>query len=566
MYFDALTLAAVTDELVAEILGGRVQKIVLMDDLTMGVEIYAPPLRRYLVMSAHPQLARVHLAGDKIRRGVETHSPLLLLLRKYVQDARVSSVRQVPYERVLHIGFTHVEYGETVLVIEVMGRHSNVVLLDSAGIIMECLKRVGSDVNRYRVVQPRQPYIPPPIQDKLEPDAVSELWIRHLIEGAATTRPVWRVLVDGIRGVSPLLAKELVFRAYGDVALQVEVMVRFAPLCAEFDALVRQGSRGEWEPCVACAAGEIVAFAPYALRHVESYRSVRSISLAVEQYVAVQASRDPYAAAKQRVATIIRDALKQVERKRYSLQRSLQPVAELDRLRRSGEWLLAYAGQIHAGQTTLRVDEGSPESALDITLDPRLTPSANAQQYFDRYTRAKKAAQEVPPLLEELALSEQYLQQLLTDVDLADSQPAIEDIRLALEDTGYLKTSRKRTVSGHTKPLSLQSTDGFTILVGKNSRQNDEVTFHRAAGDDMWLHARGVPGAHVIIRSGGRPIPAGTLRQAAQLAAYFSSARGDNQVAVDYTQQRFVRRIKGAGPGMVTYRDESTLYVAPEGP
>ena len=566
MYFDTLTLAAVTDELTTHILGGRVQKIVLVDDLTVGLEVYAPSSRRYLVLSAHAQLARVHLAGDKIRRGVETHSPLLLLLRKHVEEARVSYVRQVPDERVLHIGFTHVEHGETSLVVEVMGRHSNVVLLDTDGVIMECLKRVGADVNRYRVVQPRQPYVPPPAQDKLDPHVVSELWLCALVKGAASDRPLWRVLVDGIRGVSPLLARELVFRAYGTAELQAGAVPRLAPLCAAFDALVRRSTRGGWAPCVSCVDGEIAAFAPYELRHVEDCRPVDSISLAVERYTAAQASRDPYAAAKQRVTTIIQDALKQLGRKRYSLQRSLQPAEELDRLRHSGEWLLAYAWQIQAGQTTLHVGEDTPDSTLDIALDPRLTLSENAQEYFDRYTRAKKAALEVPPLLEELALAEQYLQQLLTDVEIADSQPAIEDIRTALEEAGYLPSARKRAPSGRTRPLALQSADGFTILVGKNSRQNDEVTFQRAAGDDMWLHARGVPGAHVIIRSEGKPVPENTLRRAAQLAAYFSAARGDNQVAVDYAPQRAVRRIKGAGPGMVTYRDERTLHVEPKGP
>ena len=566
MYFDALTMSAVADELHAHVAGGRVQRIVLIDELTLGLEIYAPPRRRHVVVSAHPQLARIHLMAEKIRRGVETHSPLLLLMRKHVREARVTQIVQESYERILRMSMAHPEHGETTLVVEVMGRHSNVVLLDADEVIVECLKRVGADVNRYRVIQPQQPYIPPPPQDKLDPDAVSELWLRNILEATPGDKPLWRALVGGIRGVSPLLARELAFRGYGRTDLSVGEIERLSPLLQQFDLLVRQETREPWQPSVARQEGEIATFAPYALHHLGDYETVDSTSLAVERYTAAQTSRDPYAAAKRRVQSIIDDALRQSERKRYSLERSLRPATELDKLRRSGEWLLAYAYQIEPGQTSLAVEETPGETPLKIAIDPTLTPVKNAQKYFDRYSRSKKAAQEVPPLLKELSLSEQYLDQLLTDLKLASNQPEIEDIRLALEEAGYIKTSRKRAKGGRTKPLSLQSVDGLTILVGKNSRQNDEVTFHRATGEDVWFHARGVPGAHVIVRSGGKPIPESTGQQAAQLAAHFSSARGDKQVAVDYTQQRHVRRIKGGGPGMVTYRHEATLHVEPKGP
>ncbi len=566
MYFDALTMSAVADELNAHALNGKVQAVVLLDDLTLGLEVYAASQRRYIIMSAHPQWSRIHLSTEKIRRGVEVHSPLLLLMRKRVRDARLVRVEQVRYERILRLSFAHPEHGGTTLVVEVMGKHSNVILLDPDDVIMESLKRVGADVNRYRTVQPRQVYTPPPAQDKLDPDQISELWLRTLLENAAKERPVWRALVDGIRGVSPLLGRELAFRAYGRADCLIGEVERVGPLLHAFDEIYRAATRIPWAPCVAFEAGEITAFAPYVLTHLPGREPAERISLAVERYTAAQTSRDPYAAAKSRVRELIDAALKQLERKRQSLERSIRPAEEIDRLRRSGEWVLAYAYQISAGQSILKVDETEDDPLLEIALDPTLTPSENAQAYFDRYARAKKAAQEVPPMLEEIALSEGYLQQLLTDLSMASNQPEIEDVRQALEEAGYVKASGQRPKSLRSQPLSLQSADGLTILVGKNSRQNEEVTFKRADGDDIWLHARGVPGAHVIIRSNNRPVPEQTLRQAAQIAAYFSSAREDGQVAVDYTRQRQVRRIKGAGPGIVTYREEETLYVTPQGP
>lgn len=566
MYFDALTTSAVADELNARLVGGRVQQAVLIDDLTLGLEVYVPPQRHYLVLSAHPQWARVHLTAEKTRRGVEMHSPLLLLLRKHVRDARLTHISQPPHERILRLSFVHPEHGGTTLVMEVMGKHSNVILLDPNEVILECLKRVGADVNRYRTVQPRQAYVPPPAQPKLDPDQLSAGELRSLVESAGADRPLWRVLVDGLRGVSPLLGRELSFRAYGRADCTAGDADNVGPLLRACEALCCAATRAPWQPCVAHQAGEPSAFAPYLLTHLATYESVESISQAIERYIVAQTSRDPYAAAKRRVRTLIETARKQVERKRQSLERSLQPAEEIDRLRRSGEWILAYAQQLSPGQSRLQVTGWESESPLEIALDPTKSPTENAQAYFDRYARAKNAAQEVPPLLNEVTLTEQYLQQLLTDLDLASTQPEIEDVHRALQEASHDKPTDGRKPGPRSRHLVVQSDDGFTILVGKNSRQNEEVTFKQAGADDVWLHVRGAPGAHVIIRCGNRPVTERTLHKAAQLAAYFSAARADAQVAVDYTRVRYVRRIKGAGPGMVTYRQEKTLYVSPQPP
>ena len=564
MYFDALTMAAVVEELEAQALGGRVQEVLLVDELTLGLEVYTPPRRQYVVMSAHPQWARVHVTTEKLRRGVETPSPLLLLMRKYVREARLTSVRQVPHERILKLGLAHPEHGETTFVVEVMGRHSNLVLLDADDIILECIKRIGSDINRYRTVLPRQPYLPPPPQEKLPPEELTELRLRDLIvtspEGES---PLWRALVAGIRAVSPLLARELVFRAYGQADLALQDVKLVGPLLEQFRLVVWPETRGAWEPCVALKQSEVTAFAPYALRHLGQYELVPGIGQAVERYFKAQTSRDPYAVAKERVRAILEGVRKQLERKRRALERSLQPATQIGALRTAGEVLLAYGAQVQPGQTLLRAEWTHGEPPVEVSLDPTLTPAENAQKYFDRYHRVRKATQGVPPLLEETAVSEQFLRQLLTDLDLASNQPEIEDIRLALEEAGYVKTTRRRSKAGRAKPLAVQSAEGFTIWVGKNSRQNEVVTFKLAASSDLWFHARGVPGSHVVVRSAGKSVSQTTRLQAAQLAAYYSAARGDSHVAVDCTERRHVRRIKGAAPGLVTYSHETTLQVVP---
>jgi predicted ribosome quality control (RQC) complex YloA/Tae2 family protein len=285
----------------------------------------------------------------------------------------------------------------------------------------------------------------------------------------------------------------------------------------------------------------------------------------VEAYY-TQAVGNPYEAARKPLRQAIAEARERLRRRRGSLERALVPESEVQRLRVSGEMILAYAAEIKEGQRELVVPDVGDGSTVRIPLDPQLSPVENAQRTFKEYRKAKGAAEEVPALLAQAALEAQYLDQLETDLDLAASHPEIQEVRAALVEAGYLKERRRRPKVGRSQPLKVITPDGFEILVGRNSRQNEEVTFRLGTGHDLWLHARGLPGAHVIIKTQGREVPERTLRQAAELAATHSRGRGSTRVAVDVTLQRNVRRIKGGRPGMVTYRGQRTIYVAPKKP
>jgi predicted ribosome quality control (RQC) complex YloA/Tae2 family protein len=255
-----------------------------------------------------------------------------------------------------------------------------------------------------------------------------------------------------------------------------------------------------------------------------------------------------------------------LERRRKSLDLSLRQGQQAERWRQWGEWILAYAHTIIPGQSELVADTGSDKS-LRIPLDPVKSPAENAQICFSRYRKAKRAVAGVPARLDEADLALRDLEQLETDLALASSRPEIDEVRAALVEAGHLRGKRARSPKGaSSKPLSLTSSDGLRILVGRNSRQNDDLTFRRARSDDWWFHARGVSGAHVIVRSDGQPLPAATIRQAAELAAYFSRLRDELHATVDYTRRRYVRRIPGAAPGLVTYSQEQTTQVKPSGP
>jgi predicted ribosome quality control (RQC) complex YloA/Tae2 family protein len=565
MYFDALTTAAVADELRSTLLGGRVQQALLMDELSVGLEIYAQGQRHYLLASAHLQHSRVHLTGQKLRRGPEIAPPLLLMLRKYVRGGRVLDVRQPPFERILRLEVGHPE-GNTTLIVEAMGRHANVILVDAVGQVMDAVKRVGPQMSR-RVVLPGQPYTPPPPRPGFDPTDLTELRLRTALTEAAEAEaktPAWRALVRGVQGVSPLLAREVVFRASGDAQTRAARISQVAPLLDAFHDLLVHLWEHRWEPCLAREEGEIVAFAPYPLQQYADHQSVVGISEAVAAYYESQLGADAYTAARRRATEAVEEARKRVQKKRGALERSLAAADRADELRLKGEMTLAYAHTVEPGQTELLAPVDSNGSPLRIALDPKLTAVENAQRFFREYEKTKGAVREVPSLLEQAELELRYLDQLATDLSLATNRPEIAAVEELLSQAGYLRGSKKpaRRMS-RSGPLAVDSPDGFRILVGRNSRQNDEVTFKRAAPDDLWLHARGVSGGHVVIKNGGQAVPERTLRQAAALAAYYSRDRGEALVAVDYTERRRVRRVKGKRPGLVTYRGERTIRVKP---
>jgi predicted ribosome quality control (RQC) complex YloA/Tae2 family protein len=565
MYFDALTTAAVADELKSALVDGRVQETLLLDEWTVGLEIYGQGRRHYLLASAHAQHSRVHLAEQKLRRGPDVASPLLLMLRKYVRDGRVVGVRQPPFERILRLEFSHPE-GNTALLVEAMGRHANVILVDEAGRVMDAIKRVGPQMSR-RTVLPGQPYSPPPPRPGIDPTDLTELRLRTLLAESAAIKaetPAWRALVQGIQGVSPLLAREIVFRATGHTETRAADVSRLAPLLDACQDLLIHFWEHNWAPCLAYEGDEIVAFAPYRLRQYADCRPVAGIGAAVAAYFDGLLGADAYAAARRRVTEAIEEARRRVQRKRDALEKSLAAAARADELRLKGEMTLAYAHTVEPGQTELLAEVEPDGPPLRIALDPKLSAVENARRYFREYDKAKGAIQGVPVRLAQADLELGYLDQLATDLSLAASRPEIGEVEETLAQAGYLPAGRKTPGRmPHSGALAVNSPDGFRILVGRNSRQNEEITFRRAAPDDLWLHASGVPGGHVVIQSGGREVPERTLRQAAALAAFYSRDRREALVAVDYVARRHVRRAKSKRPGMVTYRGERTIRVEP---
>jgi predicted ribosome quality control (RQC) complex YloA/Tae2 family protein len=577
MFFDALTAAAVTDECRA-LVGGRVQDIVQVDEWSIGLEIYAGRRRRYLLASAHPQHSRVHLTETKLRRGVDTPSPLLLLLRKHSRAGRVVAVHNPEFERILEmeiavpsIGQERGEETTVTLIVEAMGRHANVILVDGHSFVLDAIKRVGPRLSRVRPILPGRPYVRPPVQAKLDPTDVSERRLRDMLEEAKPTQPAWRVLVGGIRAVSPLMAREVVHRATGNSETQAqdlrEASTPMSPLLKAFQEVLIHLWNRDWQPNVALEDCTIAAYAPYTLTMYAERQDAASISAAIDRYEQAsvgKASSAPgasYAAAKARIQHLLDEAHKRARSRRQALERQMIPQQEIDHLRLCGEMTLAYAHTIQPGDRQLEAQVDLKGPPLVIPLDPERTAVENAQAYFEQYEKAKSATAAIPTLLARADLELQYLDQLAVDLQLATNRPDIDDVQTALVEAGYAPR-RKGPKPQRGQPLRIATDDGMIILVGRSARQNQQITFRRAGPDDLWLHAVDVPGSHVVVLSGGRPVPDAVLRRAAELAAEHSAARGEAGVLVAYTRRRYVRQVRNGRPGMVTYKREQTLRVS----
>ncbi len=561
--FDAWTTAAIADELQATCIPGRVQEVVQPDEYTFGFEVYAHHSRRYLIISAHPQWARVHMASQKPRRGTIAPSPLLLLLRKWVRGSTLEEVRPLPFERVLLFTFDHPEMGTSQLVAEVMGRHANVLLLDASQRILQAVKVVGPDRNPVRTTRPGDLYVPPPPQKKTSPLEIRAQDLQTWFAEARAYQPVWRVLVSHIAGISPQMARKMTFRALGDAHALVDDVPpqgaeRVHQILADFLHML---ATSHWEPSVVRGGERVLAFAPYMLSHLQKPEPVTSISRAIEMWLESMGNADPYAGQRERVRALLAQAKDRVRARIEALEREWNEAQEGERWKRMADWLLTYAQQVPQGfrEVTLETDTGP----LTVPLDPNLSPVENAQRYYKRYQKARRALTEIPAHLEEAHSQMAFLEQLETDLSLAQDAPEIGEVEEALIRSGLISRPRKRVPTPPARPLTFTTQEGYTVLVGRSARLNDDITFRRAAPDDLWFHARNVPGAHVVLRSGGRPVSEETKRRVAALAAYYSAARGNTWVDVQVTRVRDVRRHPSGQPGQVILRREEVLRVSP---
>ncbi len=573
MHFDALTLACVVAELSTQLCPGRIQQVLLVNAHTLGCEVYTPGARHQLLLALTPGQARIQTVTYKLRRGVDTESPLLLLLRKYARGARLAAIVQPdPVERVAHFQLEHPEFGATTLVVELIGRQPNAFLLHPSGRILDCLHRQPAAGDGRRLL-PGQPYTAPAAMDKLSPiDSGAADYYAQLAQLVAQPGPLWKTLVAGIAGLSPTAAREVAWRAAGAAeAAGGANLLAVAQALQELWAPVHSGA---WQPGLVEAdgatVGATVGFAPYPLHFRGRFVAQASMCAALERYfvenTGAQAA-DPYAAQRGQVSAQVKRAVMQVERRLAALAGDEPAPGAAEALRTEANWLLALSSQVQPGQRVLVVETGS--EALNIALDTQFTPVEQAQRMFKRAAKLERAAVAIPLRRAELHADLALLAQLALDAQHAANQPELAAVRDELRRAGFERTPEQRASAAPKTeggPLRYRTRRGAEIIVGRNARQNEQVTFKLARPDDTWLHVRGAPGAHVIVRGPSSAPDAQDVRAAAQLAAYHSSVRGERKVDVIVTARRWVSRAPGGRTGQVTVAREQVLIVPAEAP
>ena len=592
--YDALTIAAIVDELDSTANGARIQRLAHADPLTIVLEIYNNRRRQWLTLSADHDHARILLAHQSGERDADHVSPLILLLRKYVRGGQIVSVSQPRYERIVQISIAKVmgsdedaddDLGEdpgepeitySDLIIEIMGRRSNIMLLDQEGRIREAVKRVPVTMSRVRPIQPGKPYVVPPPQDKRDPLKATPESIYEAAKSGKGDMDRW--LVGQFLAMSPLLAREIVFRS--DVQLENGVADLLPDDAARLATAVREVFKpidtSNWAPRLyemedggaEFSAIELLSFAERDDVTATALTSVLEAATRAWQLgpAAAPGRGDRHAVRRERILEEIDAARGRVQQRLRSLEEQSDKAEDAERLREAGELIYAYMWMIEPGMTELVTPED-----VSITLDPTLSANENAQEYFERYRKAQSAGEQIPEMAERARQQLAYLDQMRSMVGMASGYDEIEAARLEwleyVESTpGVTRATRNRgarPAATARRPRQYRTTGGDTILVGRTGQQNDAVTFDIASPGDLWLHARELPGAHVILRSSGNDVNEEAVEQAARLAAWYSNGRQSTTVPVDVTERRHVRKIKGGGPGMVTYRNEYTLQVRP---
>ena len=567
MAFDAFFMTAVLDELRQAAGGARVEKIHQPSRDTVILLLRCETGRQKLLIAANPAAPRLHLTAAS-PENPEQPPMFCMLLRKHLSGARLSDIYQQPMERMAAFTFDCTdEMGYPVqkkLVVELMGRTCNIYLLGPDGRILDCLRRVGLDETA-RAALPGLVYHPPAAVEKKDPRNLTVEDYVNLLEAPGADVLADR-LMDHLGGLSPLVCREAALYAAGDTDARVEAMDDAA--VADRLALFFHEHLHHSAPYYyAQADGTPKQFAFCPIRQYGSCEQAPSFTALLDSYYTLRDKKDAMRQKSQTVRKTVSNLCQRLRRKLAVQDKELTATYDRERLRQLGDIVTANLHRIARGQTMLEVEDfyDIEMKTIQIPLSATLSPQQNAAKYYKDYARMKTAEKE---LTHQIELGQQellYLESVLEELNRAESEQELEEIRQELQAGGYLRadSSRKRIKQGKLPPLRFESTDGFPIYVGRNNRQNDELTFKLARKDDLWLHAQKVHGSHVIISCGGATPPDNTVTQAAQLAAYYAESTGGQNIAVDVTPVKQVKKTPGGKPGMVIYHTYRTVIVNP---
>jgi len=508
-----------------------------------------------------------------------------MILRKHLSGGKILSFDFHDFERIITINFECItELGDTVikkLIVEIMGKHSNIILTNEQDIIIDAIRHIDSDISRVREVMPARHYVLPPKQDKISPFEIDPSHFftddsANLVK-TDTSMPLDKYLLSKIRGFSPLLCREICFRADVDSKIIIDTMTlrHIESVKSSFIELVDEIRTGKFSPCVIFNSfnQEIPQdFHCLNIKNVGKVQKYDSISEAMDVFYLERDRAERNMQKKSNLTKALSNRIDRCYKKLAIREETIRSVEDRDNLRLYGELITANIFNIKKGIDCVKLQNYySPDGEyISIPLEVNLSPQDNAQKYFKKYNKAKSAFVQTNKQIVENHQEIKYLESVVHMLDSAETVQEIDDIRQELIEEGYIKAGAKdkkgkRRIKNQKEnsPAMFKSSDGFTIYAGKNNKQNDILTLKTASSSDIWLHTKNIPGSHVIIRGEGREISETAILEAAIIAARHSKARTSSNVNVDYTKVKYVKKPAGAKPGMVIYTHYRTLTVTP---
>ncbi len=568
MAFDGITVAAITQELQTTLTGGRITKIAQPEVDELLLTIKTPTGANRLYISASASLPLIYLT-DENKPSPMTAPNFCMLLRKHIGNGRIIGISQPGLERIIHLDIEHLdELGDLCrkkLIIEIMGKHSNIIFCDEKERIIDSIKHVNAQMSSVREVLPGRPYFIPDTMAKKDPLSIDLEDFTDIL----THKPakLGKAVYTSFTGISPVAAEEICALSGVDSRMTARDLSEdmLAHLYRQFSYYMEQIRAGDYHPVIYYDGKTPKEFCAVPLSHYGALYNAKefdSISQVLKTYYANKNAQTRIRQKSTDLRHVVQTALER-NRKKYDLQSAqIKDTENRDKYRVYGELINIYGYGLPAGSKELTALNYYTDQEITIPLDPVLTPQENSQKYFSRYNKQKRTFEALTDLIQETSENIRYLESISNALDIAMSEADLAQIKEELMQSGYVRRkSTRKKVKLSSKPMHYISGDGYHIYVGKNNLQNDELTFSFAAGNDWWFHAKGAPGSHVIVKTNGDELPDRTFEEAGRLAAYYSKNRGNDKVEIDYVEKKHVKKPNGSNPGFVVYYTNYSLVI-----
>lgn len=567
MAFDGITIANIVHELNRNLLDGRINKIAQPETDELLLTIKTPGGQPRLSISASASLPLIYLTeGNK--PSPMTAPNFCMLLRKHINNGRITKIWQPKLERIIHFEIEHLdELGDLCkkeLIVEIMGKHSNIIFCNEDGTIIDSIKHVSSQMSSVREVLPGRTYFIPDTMEKSDPLSVSFAEFQRVL--TEKPMPLAKAVYTSFTGISPVVAEEICYLSGIDSALTPRELSEdlLTHLYRQFTLYFEEVTAGHFSPAIYYHGAEPKEFSALPLTHFSQYirKEYDSISRLLEDYYAEKNTLTRIRQKSVDLRRVVQTALER-NRKKYDLQaKQLRDTENREKFKVYGELIHTYGYNLEPGAKKLEALNYYTNEMITIPLDSTKTPQENALKYFEKYNKQKRTFEALTSLIEETRDDISYLESVSNALDIALSEDDLTQIKEELIESGYIRRKfTKKKVKITSKPFHYLSSDGYHIYVGKNNLQNEELTFHFASGNDWWFHAKGIPGSHVIVKTNGEELPDRTFEEAGKLAAYYSKNRGSEKIEIDYIEKKHVKKPKGGKPGFVVYYTNYSLMI-----